>query len=227
MDENTIGTVDSARALQFAAVRQVPSIVDSQPWRWQRASTGLRLHLERDGRPHDNAAHDRLPIISCGVALHHARVVLAACGVLTLVRTRPDPGDADLLAELEPVGTHQTLPEDADLFAAIGRHDSGTQALTSSIQRRLGAAASAEGAHLDEMDIANGWGAVIVTRSDDQNAWLNAGMALSAVLLTATDSGLAAVPDRFLGGMAGRLAAGFGFPQIGVRIQLPCMTRVS
>jgi hypothetical protein len=221
MDENTIATVDFALALRFAAVLQAPLIVGPRPWRWERDSSRLRLHLERDGRPQRNAAHDRLPIISCGVALHHARVVLAACGVLTLVRTRPNPGEAGPLAELEAVGTHQTLPEDADLFAAIGRYDSGTRTLTSSVRRRLRAAASAEGAHLDEMNTANGWGAVIVTRSDDRTAWLNTGMALSAILLTATDAGLAAVPDRFLGGMAGRLAAGFGFPQIGVRIEHP------
>lgn len=139
--------------------------------------------------------------------------------MLILVRTQPDPSDAGLLAELEPVGRHQTLAEDTDLFAAIGRNDFGTRALTPAARRRLVSAAAAEDAHLDEMDIANGWGAVIVTRSDGRKAWLNAGMALSAVLLTATDCGLAAVPDRFLGGLAGRLAAGFGFPQIGVRVE--------
>ncbi|MFC7761617.1 hypothetical protein ACFQY4_28905 [Catellatospora bangladeshensis] len=49
----------------------------------------------------------RLLTVSCGVALHHARVALAMAGYAVDVRRMPGPEDPDLLAELALTGPHE------------------------------------------------------------------------------------------------------------------------
>lgn len=77
-----------------------PSVHNIQPWRWKVLPDALELRVVR---PSQLAAHDpegRLLVISCGTALHHARVALAAEGWTPVVERMPDPTQADLLARL-------------------------------------------------------------------------------------------------------------------------------
>src|SRR3954469_1205815 len=79
------------RAAVFAG--QAPSLHNSQPWRWLIDRATLDLRLE-PGRVLDTTDPDaRLAVLSCGTALHHARVELAASGWRTTVHRLPDPAD--------------------------------------------------------------------------------------------------------------------------------------
>jgi nitroreductase len=77
-----------------------PSIHNTQPWRWRLAGNSVDLHIER-GRVLDVTDPDaRLATLSCGAALHHARVSLAAQGWQFVVTRTPDPDDPDHLARI-------------------------------------------------------------------------------------------------------------------------------
>jgi nitroreductase len=57
-------------------------------------------------------------LVSCGTALHHARVALAAEGCAFTVDRLPDPADPDLLAVLSVVGRTAVTPEAIRLVQA-------------------------------------------------------------------------------------------------------------
>src|SRR5689334_21340907 len=92
----------------FFAVR-APSLHNSQPWHgYVRADTlTLRLDPARVLRITDPAA--RLVILSCGAALHHARIHLAAAGQRADIVRIPSPEDPELLARIRLGG-----PTEAD-----------------------------------------------------------------------------------------------------------------
>jgi nitroreductase len=73
---------DPRPALRQAAeaARYAPSVHNTQPWKWIVYADRLELHAatERQLAILDPAAH--LLLISCGAALHHARIALEAAG---------------------------------------------------------------------------------------------------------------------------------------------------
>src|SRR5262245_3853705 len=74
---------DSDREALLAAVRDAvhaPSIFNTQPWRWSLDSVGLRLAADPARRLGAVDPNGHLLLLSCGTALHHARVSLAAAG---------------------------------------------------------------------------------------------------------------------------------------------------
>lgn len=79
---------------------RAPSLHNSQPWHWRVGADVLDLRLEphRILRVSDPAT--RLAVLSCGVALHHARIHLAAAGWRVDTARVPDGDDPDLLARL-------------------------------------------------------------------------------------------------------------------------------
>jgi nitroreductase len=81
-----------------------PSIHNTQPWRWETAGDRLDLHLERSRLLGITDPDARLATLSCGAALHHARVSLAVQGWRANVTRMPDPGDPDHLASLHVSG---------------------------------------------------------------------------------------------------------------------------
>jgi nitroreductase len=93
-----------ALAEAAAAAGYAPSIHNTQPWRWRLTADTLELRLVRGRILPVTDPEGRLATLSCGVALHHARVALAAQGWhATVTRTPPD-GDPDLLARLHVDG---------------------------------------------------------------------------------------------------------------------------
>jgi hypothetical protein len=83
-----------------------PSIHNTQPWCWRVSGTTLELRAmySRQLRIADPTA--RFLVLSCGAALHHARVALAAEGWQVHVARMPDPGEPSLLASVtvaEPI----------------------------------------------------------------------------------------------------------------------------
>lgn len=91
-----------ARALFAAATTagRAPSIHNTQPWRWRLTGNELDLYLDRSRGLEATDSDSRLAILSCGAALHHALVSLAAAGWHTILARMPDPEHPDHLARL-------------------------------------------------------------------------------------------------------------------------------
>jgi nitroreductase len=100
----TQALIEAATAAGYA-----PSIHNTQPWRWRLTRDGLDLYLERGRVLAVTDPDTRLATLSCGAALNHARVSLAAQGWHATVTRMPD--SADLLAHLR---VDEPAPVDAD-----------------------------------------------------------------------------------------------------------------
>lgn len=85
-------------ALELAA--QAPSVHNSQPWAWRYNDRVVRLYADVGRRLPVTDAIGRDLIVSCGTALHHLRVALAASGIAASVRRMPDSNALDHLASL-------------------------------------------------------------------------------------------------------------------------------
>jgi nitroreductase len=100
-----------ALAEAATAAGYAPSIHNTQPWRWRLTRDGLDLHLERGRVLAVTNPDTRLATLSCGAALNHARVSLAAQGWHVTVTRLPDPADPDHLAHLH---IDEPAPVDTD-----------------------------------------------------------------------------------------------------------------
>ncbi|WP_426504321.1 Acg family FMN-binding oxidoreductase [Dactylosporangium sp. McL0621] len=100
------GAQAATHALLEAATtaRYAPSIHNTQPWRWRLIGNVLDLHLERHRVLTVTDPDARLATLSCGAALHHARMALAAQGWRATVVRQPDVTDANHLAQLHIEG---------------------------------------------------------------------------------------------------------------------------
>ena len=109
-------TLRSALALAGRA----PSVHNSQPWQWRVEGERLHLYANPDLLlPHtDPDARDLM--LSCGAALNHCVVALAALDWQTRVHRLPDPADPNHLAVIEPY-PYPAADLDITLAAAIPR----------------------------------------------------------------------------------------------------------
>ena len=94
-----------------AAAGLAPSIHNTQPWRWRVYPDRLDLYAERSRQLTATDPDGRMLIISCGAALHHARLALAAQGWQVTVSRLPEPTDTDLLARISLAGQVPVTPE--------------------------------------------------------------------------------------------------------------------
>lgn len=144
------------RAVLEAAARaalRAPSVFNTQPWNWHITGATMELRVA-PGRhlPATDPEH-RLMLLSCGGALHHARVALAAEGRQVTVDRIPDAGRPDLLARLHLGGP---VPPDLDarlLAGAISRRRTdrrafGDRPVSSRTLSGLRRAVEAQGAYL-------------------------------------------------------------------------------
>lgn len=93
-DKNTL------RAAVALACR-APSVHNTQPWRWELGTHSLHLYADRARTlPAIDPTGADL-VISCGAALHHLRVGLAALGWRAVVHRLPNPSRPDHLAAIE------------------------------------------------------------------------------------------------------------------------------
>lgn len=146
-------TLDQALEAAAGIGGFAPSIHNTQPWRWRVAAPVLELRAVRDRQLAVTDPLGRLLTISCGAALHHARVALAAEGVRCTVQRLPDPADPDLLARITVTDRGGASPATTRLLDAIrdrhtDRRPVSSTPVDSSALARLGQAALAEGAHL-------------------------------------------------------------------------------
>jgi nitroreductase len=148
-------TLTGTHALKAAAeaALRAPSILNTQPWRWHVTDDALELSAD-PGRqlPVIDPDH-RLTTISCGIALHHARVALSAEGYAADVDRLPDPSRADLLARITIGGYRRPTTEELRRYeATLIRHTDrrlfSDLPVPAEALEELRSAAGAEGANL-------------------------------------------------------------------------------
>jgi nitroreductase len=109
---------EAATAAGFA-----PSIHNTQPWHWHVHKDALGLYSAPERQLESTDPEGRMMTISCGAALHHAEVALAALGYRVAVAVLPDPQRPTLLARVTVVAHEQPTAEAMRLYQSIAiRH---------------------------------------------------------------------------------------------------------
>jgi nitroreductase len=145
---------------------RAPSIHNSQPWRWRVGANSVHLHADPSLRLEHADPDGRELMISCGAALNHLTVALAALGWQSKVRRFPDPARSDHLASME---LHRYPPSEVDiaLAAAIPRRRTDRRnysfwPVSASDVALMGARAARLGVTLRRMDPADDFRALMV-----------------------------------------------------------------
>src|SRR6266540_575997 len=102
----------------IALATRAPSVHNTQPWRWLLGDSTVHLMADWTRQLPATDPDGRDLLISCGTALHHLRVALAALGWAGEVHLLPNQGDPTHLAAVEP-HPHVPSKEDIALAAAI------------------------------------------------------------------------------------------------------------
>nr|WP_090343076.1 nitroreductase family protein [Mycolicibacterium malmesburyense]CRL73840.1 putative NAD(P)H nitroreductase [Mycolicibacterium malmesburyense] len=102
----------------LALATRAPSVHNSQPWYWKIGQESLHLYADRSRHLPKTDADERDLMVSCGMALHHAAVALAAAGWRAKIHRFPNPADRDHLASLE-ISASEPTTADIALAAAI------------------------------------------------------------------------------------------------------------
>ena len=211
---------ETLRAVLTLATK-APSVNNSQPWHWRVGSDSLHLyayaHADADRLLPRTDPDRRDLLLSCGSALHHCTVGLAAMGWLATIDRLPDPAEPEHLAAVEMV---RQPPGELDvmLAAAIGRRRTDRRNYSSwpvpwGDIALMGARAARAGVMLRQLDLLprrreldvnpgctnpdsppgedNAVLVALGTENDDDLARLRAGEATSLVLLSSTAMGLA------------------------------------
>ncbi|KIR65784.1 MULTISPECIES: Acg family FMN-binding oxidoreductase [Micromonospora] len=147
----------TALAEAAATAGHAPSVHNTQPWRWRVLPDALELRVVRDRQLAATDPEGRLSALSCGAALHHARVALAAEGWAFVVERLPDPGDAELLAR---VGDLKRVEADPDAMRLVqcmqvrhtDRRPVGDEPVPTAALGDIAAAVAAEGARLQVLN---------------------------------------------------------------------------
>ncbi|WP_431236783.1 Acg family FMN-binding oxidoreductase [Mycolicibacterium aichiense] len=110
---------ETIRTVLSLAMR-APSVHNSQPWHWRVGPSSLHLYADPSRHLPNTDPDRRDMLVSCGAALHHCTVALAALGWQATIRRFPDPADSTHLAsiEVQPLAAGEL---DVTLAAAITR----------------------------------------------------------------------------------------------------------
>jgi nitroreductase len=109
---------------------QAPSVHNTQPWLWRGSSHGLDLRADQSRQLPATDPDGRNLVISCGAALHHARVVAAALGWSARVTRLPDARDPDLLARIV-LSPASPAPDGIEVLDAVARRCTDRRRFTS------------------------------------------------------------------------------------------------
>ncbi|PXY22327.1 Acg family FMN-binding oxidoreductase [Prauserella muralis] len=137
----------------LALATRAPSVHNSQPWLWRVGDRTIHLDADRSRQLPQTDPEGRDLLLSCGAALHHLRVGLAALGWSCRVHRLPNPAEPDHLAAVE-LSRRETAAEDVAAAAAIPRRRTDRRRYSSwhvptSRISRLAERAAAEGAVLE------------------------------------------------------------------------------
>ena len=92
-DDNTIRA-----ALEMAG--RAPSVHNSQPWLWRVGPHSLHLYADPTLHLKHTDPDGRDLLVSCGAALNHCGVALAALGWQAKIQRLPNPAQPDHLASI-------------------------------------------------------------------------------------------------------------------------------
>jgi hypothetical protein len=99
MQDTLIDTDILGAAVQLAC--RAPSLHNSQPWQWVAEGSELHLYVDHSRILPSTDQSGRDAYISCGAAIDHLCVVMAAAGWKANVERFPDPNYLDHLASLD------------------------------------------------------------------------------------------------------------------------------
>jgi nitroreductase len=99
MTQTMADTQVITKAVELAC--HAPSLHNSQPWKWVVSSASADLFVDPRRMATSTDRSGREAIISCGAALGHFRVALAAVGWETNVDQFPNPNNLDHLASID------------------------------------------------------------------------------------------------------------------------------
>lgn len=123
MSTQTPMAATAALAEAATAAVRAPSAHNTQPWRWRVGGDALDLYADRSRQLAVADPEGRMLTISCGTALHHARVALAAAGWAATVGRLPDPADPDHLARITVADRTDVTPAAMRLLQTVSvRH---------------------------------------------------------------------------------------------------------
>jgi hypothetical protein len=89
-----------ALADAVTAAGYAPTLQGTQPWRWRLGDNQLDLFEDRERVRQIDVADSRLALLSCGAALHHAFISLAADGWHAIVSRLPTGEHPDHIARI-------------------------------------------------------------------------------------------------------------------------------
>lgn len=107
-----------ATGIALGLAVRAPSVHNTQPWRWRVTATGIHLFADTGRQLSVTDPYQRALVVSCGAALHHLRVALAALGWATTVDYCPDPAGPEHLATVR-TAPHRPTDAEIELAAAI------------------------------------------------------------------------------------------------------------
>jgi hypothetical protein len=96
-----------------------PSLQNTRPWRWRVDGDSMWLYAEPIRQLTASDPGGRLMVLSCGAALHHARIALAAQGWRTNVDRLAEPDRSQLLARVCIVGRTEETQAARRLLRAV------------------------------------------------------------------------------------------------------------
>ena len=96
-----------------------PSIHNTQPWHWRIHGTTADLYADTSRQLRLADPDRRMLTISCGLALHHARVALAADGIAAEVDHLPTAAERDHLARVTVTGQQPASPVAQALYETM------------------------------------------------------------------------------------------------------------
>lgn len=99
----------------LSLANRAPSVHNSQPWHWRVGEQSLHLCADPSRHLPKTDPDRRDMVLSCGAALHHCTVALAAMGWHARVHRLPDPAEPDHLASIE---LSPQKPDDLDIMLA-------------------------------------------------------------------------------------------------------------
>ncbi|KWX68713.1 nitroreductase family protein [Mycobacterium sp. NAZ190054] len=104
----------------LSLANRAPSVHNSQPWQWRVGGRSVHLYANSDLLLPHTDPEGRDLVISCGAALNHCVVALAALGWQSRVHRYPNPAEPGHLAALE-LHRYPAAELDVTLAAAIPR----------------------------------------------------------------------------------------------------------
>ncbi len=99
MTKTLVETAVITNAVELAC--HAPSLHNSQPWRWVNKGATVELFVDPTRIVTSADSSGREAILSCGAALDHLRVAMAAVGWDTHVDPFPNPNNLDHLASID------------------------------------------------------------------------------------------------------------------------------